>query len=48
MTSSIRVDAIRKAPEGQPSRFGPFTSLITASSLLGISLGIFSIVVDKF
>ncbi len=48
MTSSIRLDAIPKSPEGQPSRFGPFTSVITAASLFGICLGMFSIVYDKF
>jgi hypothetical protein len=48
MTTSIRLDAIPKTPEGGRKQFGPFTSVITAASLFGICLGMFSILIDKF
>ena len=48
MTSSIRLDAIPKTPEDRRKQFGPFTSTITAASLFGICIAMFSIVYDKF
>ena len=38
----IRMDAIQQA-EIKPKRFGPFTSMVSASALLGLCIGMASL-----
>lgn len=48
MDYTIRLDAIAKPAAAKGGKFGPFTSAISASALLGIYIGMFSILIDKF
>ncbi len=43
----IRIDAIPSPAASKNRSFGPFTSSVTAAALLGICIGMASILIDK-
>lgn len=48
MGESIRISEISIEPARGTRKFGPFTSAISAAALIGLYIGVFSIVIDKF